>query len=106
MASSVSSLRRLDQRKRALGRANDVRSGRARLKRELREGRVAIADVLLAPPECAATAPVRDLLEALPRVGPVRAARFLRLAKVSETKSVGALSDRQRARLIELLGGR
>ena len=52
----------LDQRLRALRQANEIRSRRAALKKELASGRVRIEDVLARPPDCAKTAKVRDLL--------------------------------------------
>jgi hypothetical protein len=56
----------LEQRLRALRQANEIRSRRAALKKELASGRVRIADVLAQPPDCAKTAKVRDLLLAVP----------------------------------------
>jgi len=50
---------------RALRHANEIRSGRARLKRELASGRVRIDDIIAQPPEFARTAKVYGLLRAL-----------------------------------------
>lgn len=88
----------------ALKRANEVRTARAKLKQQLRQGKVRIEEVLATPPEHVATAKVLDLLVAVPKFGPVRAGRVLSTARVSQSKTVGGLSDRQRAQLIELLG--
>jgi hypothetical protein len=87
----------------ALRQANEVRSRRAELKRELREGVVLLEEVLAAPADYLATAEVFDLLMAAPKIGPVRATRLLTVAGVSQSKTVGRLSERQRRRLIELL---
>lgn len=87
----------------ALRQANEVRSSRARLKRDLREGKVRLDQILASQPKCVASAKVFDLLVAVPKIGPVRAARLLGQARVGQTKTVGALSDRQRTSLIELL---
>jgi hypothetical protein len=46
---------------------------------------------------------VLDLLVAVPEVGPVKAARLLNKARVGQTKTIGGLTIRQRAQLIELL---
>jgi hypothetical protein len=92
-----------DQRTRALARANEVRSARATLKRELREGRIGIAQILASPPEYIATAEILDLLVAVPKLGPVKAARLLSSAYVSKSKTVAGLSARQRTELIQLL---
>jgi hypothetical protein len=44
-----------------------------------------------------------DLLLAVPKIGPVRAGRLLGTARVRQTKTIGSLTDRQRADLIRLL---
>src|SRR5712671_7456308 len=51
-------LRSLDQRMDALKRANDVRVRRAKLKKDLKDGRVRIETILGAPPEYVSTAKV------------------------------------------------
>jgi S13-like protein len=100
---SAASTRLLDQRLIALRRANEIRSRRANLKQQLRAGRVPLEEILAAPPDYLATADVFDLLVAVPKIGPVKAARLLTSARVSQSKTVGWLSERQRGRLIELL---
>ena len=92
----------LEQRLRALRQANEVRSRRAALKKELASGRVRIEDVLARPPECAKTAKVQDLLLVVPKVGPARVARFLRRCRIAPSKTVGGMSERQRGELIEI----
>ena len=64
--------RSLLQRMEALQRANDVRSRRAQLKRDLKAGRQPIHELLLEPPEYLGTAKVFDLLLAVPKYGRVR----------------------------------
>ena len=93
----------LERRMIALRQANEVRSRRAKLKRELREGGVQLEEVLAAPADYLATAEIFDLLVAAPQIGPVKAARLLTAAGASQSKTVGWLSERQRGRLIELL---
>jgi hypothetical protein len=93
----------LDQRLRALRQANEIRSSRAALKKQLAAGRVRIEDVLAQPPDWARTAKVNALLLALPKIGPARAARFLSQCRIAPSKTVGGLSQRQRGELIELL---
>jgi hypothetical protein len=94
--------RTLEQRLRALRNANEIRSGRARLKKELAAGRVRIEEVLARPPDCVQTAKVYDLLLALPRVGPARATRTLSCCRIAPSKTVGGLTERQRGELIGL----
>jgi hypothetical protein len=95
-------VRSLDQRMDALKRANDVRVRRAKLKKDLKDGRVRIETILGNPPEYVSTAKVIDILMAVPKFGRVKAARFLNACRISQSKTVGGLSDRQRTELIEL----
>jgi hypothetical protein len=92
-----------EQRLDALAKANQVRSARAQLKRDLAAGSLALARVLADPPPCAHTARVRDLLVAGPGIGPARAGRALSHCRIAEAKTVAGLSGRQRAALIDHL---
>ena len=94
--------RSLDQRMEALKRANDIRVRRAQLKRDLKDGRVRVELILTDPPDYVETAKVFDILMAVPKFGRVKAARFLNLCRISQSKTVGGLSERQRAELIGL----
>jgi len=91
----------LDQRRGPWGKRT-IRSRRAALKKELASGRVRIEDVLAQPPDSAKTVKVQDLLLALPKVGPARAARFLSRCRIAPSKTVGGMTERQRGELIEL----
>src|SRR5437660_263336 len=91
-----------DQRMEALKRANDIRVRRAKLKKDLKDGRVRIQAILSNPPEYVSTAKVFDILMAVPKFGRVKAARFLNQCRISQSKTVGGLSERQRAELIGL----
>ena len=92
--------RSLDQRKQALKRANEVRTKRAALKRELKAGRVKIQSLLLNPPSYLLTAKVIDMLLAVPKVGRVKANRVLKSCRVSSSKTFGGLSERQRNEIV------
>jgi S13-like protein len=100
---SAASTRSLERRMSALRQANEVRSARAKLKRELRQGNVRLEEILAIRPHYLSGAEVGDLLVAVPKIGPAKAARLLSTARVSQSKTVGGLSHRQRACLIELL---
>jgi len=95
-------VRSLDQRMDALKRANDVRVRRAKLKKDLKDGRVRVETILGSTPEYVETAKVIDILMAVPKFGRVKAARFLNTCRISQSKTVGGLSDRQRTELIDL----
>jgi CheY-like chemotaxis protein len=100
---SVASTRSSERRMIALSQANQVRSLRAKLKQDLREGTVRLEQILATGPDYLASAEVYDLLVAVPKIGPVKAAHLLAMARICPSKTVAALSERQRARLIELL---
>ncbi len=98
--------RSLDQRMEALKRANDIRVRRAQLKRDLKDGRVQIDELLLDPPDWVSTAKVFDMLMAVPKFGRVKAARLLNQCRISQSKTVGGLSERQRTELVNLFNSR
>ncbi len=95
-------VRSLDQRMEALKRANDIRVRRAQLKKDLKDGRASIEGLLNEPPVYVETAKVFDMLMAVPKFGRVKAARFLNQCRISQSKTVGGLSERQRTELIGL----
>ena len=88
----------------ALRRANDIRSRRAQLKRALKAGSADINAIIADPPEFVLTAKVFDMLMAVPKCGKVKATRFLNHCRISQGKTMGGLSERQRNELLELLG--
>ena len=94
--------RSLTQRMDALKRANEIRTRRARLKRDLKAGRAQIHGLLLDPPEYLLTAKVFDLLLAVPKYGRVKVNRILTHCRISPSKTIGGLSaaPAQRAGLV------
>jgi hypothetical protein len=82
-----------------------TRTPQPKLKQDLREGRVRLEHILATGTDYLASAEVFDLLVAVPKIGPVNADHLLTIARISPSKTVGALSGRQRTRLIELLSG-
>jgi hypothetical protein len=93
-----------EQRRRALAsQANEVRSARATLKKQLAAGTIQLAQILAAPPAVLETTRLRDLLIAVPKIGPVKAARILAYCRIAHSKTLGGLTDRQRRELISLL---
>jgi hypothetical protein len=94
-----------DQRRAALAQANAVRTARAALRRAVHDGSCLAADVVADPPPEARSMSVGELLAAQHRWGDARAARTLRRVPVPETKVLAALTPRQRAALVALLGG-
>ena len=95
--------RSLNQRMDALQKANVIRTRRAQLKRDLKAGRVSIHKLLLDPPEFLETAKVFDMLLAVPKYGRVKTNRILNQCRISPSKTIGGLSERQRTELVSLL---
>jgi hypothetical protein len=95
--------RSLNQRMDALQRANEIRSRRAQLKRDLKAGRVSIHTLLREPPEWVETAKVFDMLLAVPKYGRVKANKALTTCRISPSKTIGGLSQRQRDELVSSL---
>jgi hypothetical protein len=95
--------RSLDQRLDALRRANEIRSLRAKLKKDLKSGGESVDEVIKAPPEYVLTAKVFDIIVAAPKYGKVKATRLLNQCRISQGKTLGGLSTRQRDELVNLL---
>src|SRR5215213_389157 len=79
--------RSLVQRMEALERANKIRTRRAQLKRDLKAGRSSIHDLLLA----------------VPKYGRVKVNKVLVQCRISPSKTIGGLSQRQRTELVSML---
>ena len=95
--------RSLDQRMTALQRANDIRTRRAQLKKDLKAGRASIHGLLASPPDFVETAKVFDMLLAVPKYGRVKANKVLVTCRISPSKTIGGLSERQRTELVSML---
>ncbi len=87
----------------ALARANQIRIKRAQLKRDLKAGRLSIHALLLNPPEYVETAKVFDMLLAVPKYGRVKVNKVLQSCRISPSKTIGGLSQRQRTELVSML---
>ena len=102
-ASLAAPERSLDQRMDALRRANDIRTARAKLKKDLKANRANIQTILLDPLEYVMTAKAFDMLLAVPKYGRVKTNRILNQCRISPSRPVGGLSERQRTELVSLL---
>jgi len=87
----------------ALDRANEVRLARAQLKRRVAFGTVDVAEVIVYCPWEAHSMAVVDLLMSQPRWGLIRCRKFLAQMPMSEKKTVGSMTDRQRRALAAML---
>jgi hypothetical protein len=88
---------------RALERANKVRLARAELKRRVADGEIQVAEVIIDCPWEAESMAVADLLMSQHRWGQTRCRKFLSQVPMSEKKTVGSMTDRQRQTLAAML---
>ena len=91
------------QHMRALELANRVRLARAELKRRIATGEHSAAEVIVTCPWEATTMPVADLLMSQRRWGRTRCRKFLASIPISENKTIGSMTERQRNTLAALL---
>lgn len=83
--------------------AREVRIARAALKRALRTGAFRPEAVLLDPPSFTRGARLREILEAVPGIGPAKSARLARAAGVAPDSRVGDLPESARRVIAESL---
>ena len=102
-ASAAVPARTHEQRMRALRRANEIRSARAKLKRDLKAGKAQIEKLLLDPPDYVLSAKAFDMILAVPKYGRVKANKILTQCRISPSKPIGGISERQRAELVQFL---
>jgi hypothetical protein len=93
-----------EERLSALEKANRVRFARAAAKRDLKEGRISIYDLLMDPPPELRGAKVEEMLLAMRGVGKVKVNRIFRESGISRSKTLVGLTYGQRDRLIKVLG--
>ena len=91
------------QHMQALAQANKVRLARAELKRQVADGELSVADVVLDCPWEAESMTIADLLMSQHRWGRSRCRRFLSSISMLETKTVGSMTERQRKELADRL---
>jgi S13-like protein len=93
-----------EQRAANLAAAQRTRAARSAVRKNLKDGALALADVLDDGGEITAGMKVRLVLESLPGTGKATAARAMQSIGIAENRRVGALSARQRAALEEKFG--
>jgi hypothetical protein len=85
------------QHMQALERANAVRLARAELKRRVAEGELSAAEVVVEVPWEASSMTISELLTSQRRWGHTRCRKFLQSIPMSEHKTIGSMTDRQRS---------
>src|SRR3954466_3138211 len=93
------------QHMRALAHANRVRLARAGLKRQVADGEASVAQIVLDCPWEAESMTIADLLMSQHRWGRSRCRRFLTSISMTETKTIGSMTMRQRNELAARLSG-
>ena len=95
-----------EQRKQALAKAAEARKARAELKEKLKRGDTNLKEVLdqAQDNEIIGKTKVSALLEALPKVGKVKAKEIMEQLEIAQTRRLRGLGDRQRRALLERFG--
>lgn len=95
-----------EQRQEALAKAAEARKQRAELKASLKRGETNLKEVLAKAEsnEIIGKTKVSALLEALPKVGKVKAREIMEELEIAQTRRLRGLGDRQRRALLERFG--
>ena len=88
---------RLAQRREALQQANLVREARAQLKGRIASGELSAADVIVSSRWELNSMPIEKLLASQRGWGKGRCSKFLTDIQIRETKTIGSMTERQRA---------
>lgn len=92
-----------EQRIAALKLGNDVRTLRKEMKADLKSGDAVAADLLEQAPTWLRSMKTYQFLLAIPGVGGTKARSLMRGCRISHAKTIGGLTERQRADLIPLV---
>jgi hypothetical protein len=93
------------QRLQALARANRIRQVRADLKRRIADGHVSAAEVILCHQWEVESMVLAELLTSQRHWGDTRCRRFLTPMRLSESKTIGSMTERQRLAVADRLNG-
>ncbi len=95
----------LEEKRKALKKAQKVRSERAKIRQDLKSGRTGIQEILEnIDNDVIAKMRVAYLLESLPRIGKVRTRKIMNEIGIDETRRIQGLGSRQKQALIERFG--
>ena len=93
-----------EERSKALQKAQQIRSQRMEVRKQLKAGKISLSDVLNnAENEVYAKMRVKYLLESLPQVGKITAQKVMEEIGIDEARRVQGLGSRQKAQLLERL---
>lgn len=95
----------LEEKRKALKKAQEVRSKRAKIRQNLKKGKTTIREVLNnINDDVVAKMRVVYLLESLPRIGKVKTKKIMNDIGIDESRRIQGLGNRQKQALIERLG--
>lgn len=92
-----------EERAQALAKAQEMRTTRMELRKELKSGKVSLTEVLKRDDEIVSRMKVKYLLESLPNVGKITAVSIMEEIGINESRRVQGLGKRQKAMLLEKL---
>ena len=94
-----------EDRAKALQKAQQMRSKRTELRAELKAGKTTLAQVLAKADtdDVVGKMRVKYLLESLPQVGKITAAKIMEEIGIDEARRIQGLGNRQKAQLLERL---
>lgn len=96
----------MGQRREALGKAQEMRSERKRIRERLKKGTLSLKEALdKSDSEVLAKMRVAYLLASLPRVGKTTARKIMDEVGIDGSRRVQGLGTRQREALLERFGG-
>ena len=95
-----------EQRKAALAKAAEARKARATMKENLKRGKITLKEVLdkAGSDEIVGKTKVSALLEAMPKVGKVKAREIMEELEIAQTRRLRGLGERQRRALLDRFG--
>lgn len=93
-----------EQREAALAKAAAARAARADIKARLKNQSLSLAEALASSDENIAKLKVVSMLEALPKVGKVKAQRIMAEIGIADNRRVQGLGAQQRSALLDRLG--
>lgn len=96
----------LEQRRAALEKAAAARKFRATIREQLKNKEVSLNEIIerAKTEEALAKMKVISLLEALPKVGKIKAAKFMEKAKIAYSRRIKGLGEHQMTALIKEFG--
>lgn len=95
----------LEEKRRALKKAQEVRSKRAKIRQSLKAGKTTVREVLSnAKDPVVAKMRVVYLLESLPRIGKVKTKKIMNDIGIDETRRIQGLGNRQKKALLDRFG--